>query len=157
MGTLFLFGVIKMFWNQIITMVARSYDYTKNYRIVYFKRVNFIACALYLIFLNRKRGLPWWPSGCESTCQCRKHRFNLWSRKILHATGQLVLCPQLPSQWSRAPDTQLLQLLKPVYQKPTSAREVLFNKRSHRMVRSMGTTTREQPRLLQLEKACVQQ
>ena len=67
-----------------------------------------MACELYLIFLNRKRGLPWWSSGCESTCQCRKHRFDPWSRKILHATGQLDLCPQLPSQWSRAPDTQLL-------------------------------------------------
>ena len=27
-------------------------------------------------------GLPWWLSGKESTCQCRRHRFNPWVRKI---------------------------------------------------------------------------
>ena len=26
--------------------------------------------------------LPWWLSGKESTCQCRRHRFNLCIRKI---------------------------------------------------------------------------
>ena len=28
------------------------------------------------------RGLPWWLSGKESTCQCRRLRFNPWDRKI---------------------------------------------------------------------------
>ena len=27
-------------------------------------------------------GLPWWLSGQESTCQCRRHRFNSWVRKL---------------------------------------------------------------------------
>ena len=27
-------------------------------------------------------GLPWWLSGKESACQCRRHGFNPWSRKI---------------------------------------------------------------------------
>ena len=27
-------------------------------------------------------GLPWWPSGKESACQCRKFRFDSWVRKI---------------------------------------------------------------------------
>ena len=27
-------------------------------------------------------GLPWWLSGKESTCQCRRHRFDLWVTKI---------------------------------------------------------------------------
>ena len=31
-------------------------------------------------------GLPWWLSGKESACHCRKHRFEPWSRKIPHAT-----------------------------------------------------------------------
>ena len=26
--------------------------------------------------------LPWWLSGKESACQCRRHRFDLWVRKI---------------------------------------------------------------------------
>ena len=33
--------------------------------------------------------LPWWLSGKESTHQCRRHRFNPWSRKISHVTEQL--------------------------------------------------------------------
>ena len=27
-------------------------------------------------------GFPWWLSGKESTCQCKRHRFNPWVRKI---------------------------------------------------------------------------
>ena len=30
-------------------------------------------------------GLPWWLSGKESTCHCRRHRFSPWSGKIPHA------------------------------------------------------------------------
>ena len=26
-------------------------------------------------------GLPWWPSGKESSCQCRRHGFHPWSEK----------------------------------------------------------------------------
>ena len=26
-------------------------------------------------------GFPWWLSGKESTCQCRRHRYNPWVRK----------------------------------------------------------------------------
>ena len=33
-----------------------------------------------------------WLSGKESGCQCRRHRFNPWSRKIPHALEQLSLC-----------------------------------------------------------------
>ena len=28
------------------------------------------------------QGLPWWLSGKESTCQCRRHRFDPWVMKI---------------------------------------------------------------------------
>ena len=31
-------------------------------------------------------GLPWWLSGKESTYQYKRHRFDLWSGKIPHAT-----------------------------------------------------------------------
>ena len=37
-------------------------------------------------------GLPWWLSGKESTCQCRGHGFDPWSRKISHASEQLSPC-----------------------------------------------------------------
>ena len=32
--------------------------------------------------LQRLVGLPWWLSGKESTCQCRRCRFDPWVRKI---------------------------------------------------------------------------
>ena len=45
-------------------------------------------------------GLPWWYSGSESTCHCRRHGFDPSCRKIPHATEQL-----------KAQETQLLSLL----------------------------------------------
>ena len=27
-------------------------------------------------------GLPWWLTGKESICQCRRHRFSSWVRKV---------------------------------------------------------------------------
>ena len=33
-----------------------------------------------------------WSSGEESTCQCRRHVFKSWSRKLPHALEQLSLC-----------------------------------------------------------------
>ena len=34
-------------------------------------------------------GLPWWRSGWESACQCRRHGFEPWSGRIPHAAEQL--------------------------------------------------------------------
>ena len=36
-------------------------------------------------------GLPWWLRGEESACQCRRHGFDPWFRKILHTVEQLSL------------------------------------------------------------------
>ena len=41
---------------------------------------------------NEVRGLSWWPSGKESACQGRRHKFEPWSRKIPHAMEQLSPC-----------------------------------------------------------------
>ena len=38
------------------------------------------------------RGFPWWPSGEESACQCRRHRFDACSGKTPQATEQLSPC-----------------------------------------------------------------
>ena len=35
--------------------------------------------------------LPWWLSGGESSCQCRRCRFYPWSWKIPHVVEQLGL------------------------------------------------------------------
>jgi len=40
--------------------------------------------ALLSFFVKYNEGLLWWLSGKESTCQCRRHRFNPWSRKTPH-------------------------------------------------------------------------
>ena len=37
-------------------------------------------------------GLPWWLSGKDYACQCRRHRFNSWFGKTPHAEKQLSLC-----------------------------------------------------------------
>jgi len=37
-------------------------------------------------------GLPWWLSGEESTCQCRRHGLDPWSGKIPHAAEQPGPC-----------------------------------------------------------------
>ena len=35
-------------------------------------------------------GLPLWLSGNESACQCRRHQFDPWFRKIPHAKEQKI-------------------------------------------------------------------
>ena len=41
--------------------------------------INLAAAAAGAMALN---GLPRWPSGKEPACQCRRHGFNPWVRKI---------------------------------------------------------------------------
>ena len=47
-------------------------------------------------------GLPLWPRGSESACQCREHVSDPWSTKIPHAAEQLGLCATKaePVLWS---------------------------------------------------------
>ena len=53
-------------------------------------------------FTRTYGGLPWWLSGKESACQCSRHEFDPWSRKIPHAVGQLTPCATAtePVLWS---------------------------------------------------------
>ena len=41
---------------------------------------------------ERLGGLPWWLSGQESACQCRRHKLNPWSGNIPHAADELSPC-----------------------------------------------------------------
>ena len=65
----------------------------KSYRTL---TLHTIACiAILRVKTRRKRdqsGVPWWSSAQESACQCRGHRFDPWSWKILHAIEQLSPC-----------------------------------------------------------------
>ena len=61
-------------------------------------------------FKNTQTGLPWWLSGKEPACQCRRHKFSPWSWKIPHAKSNQAHEPKLLSLSSGA---QKLQLLRP--------------------------------------------
>ena len=100
------------------------------------------------------KGLPWWLSGKEPTCQCGRLGFDPWSGKIPHAaTKQLS---QLLNLWSEEPEshscwTHVLQLLTPMQPTPSStAREAAT-------VRSTHAITREQPLLAAIREKPVQQ
>jgi len=56
---------------------------------------------------NTRSGLPWWLTGEESTCRCRRHELAPWSRKIPHAAEQLSLCTTItePVLYSRGSTT----------------------------------------------------
>ena len=56
-------------------------------------------------------GLPWWLSGKEFTCQCRRHGFGPWAGKIPQAAQQLSpsttatepMCPSVHAQQQEKP------------------------------------------------------
>ena len=106
------------------------------------------------VFYNLKKvliwGLPWWLSGKESTSQCRKLRFDPWSRRIPHALEKLNPCsttiePVLQSTGAAAIAPMHSSYRSPCAQSPSSAREATI-------VTSL-CTTREQPLPLQLENS----
>ena len=71
------------------------------------------------IHFKEWEGIPWWLSGRESSCRCRRHGFDPWSRKIPHASGQLSRCGTTPEpEWCH-------------YWNPHTLEPVLCNKRSH--------------------------
>ena len=65
-------------------------------------------------------GLPWWLGGKESTCQCRRHGFNPWSRRIPQATEWLR--PGATTTYLCS-STQELQVLKPALHKSSHLNE----------------------------------
>ena len=74
----------------------------------------------YFVLRKMSQGLPWCLSGKESACQCRRHKFNPWSRKISHAPGaakpvchKFWACTLEPG--SRNYRAHVLQLLKPLH------------------------------------------
>ena len=86
-------------------------------------------------------GIPWWLRGKESACQCRRHGFDPWSRKIPHVLEQLSPCttttelwhnqahvPQLLSLHSRAPTTTYCMFLTT---EALTLESVPCNKKSH--------------------------
>ena len=94
-------------------------------------------------FEIRKAGLPGWLSGKESDCQCRRHEFNPWSRKIPHAVEQLsprTTTIKQPVPWSPGTATIKLTVLKTVHPRSqcSTTREAIT-------MRSPRTATRVVP------------
>ena len=65
----------------------------------FLKSVFFKYCSqsthLRIVQWDERPRLPWWLSGKELTCQCRKHRLHLWSGKISLPWNHQVHEPQL--------------------------------------------------------------
>ena len=82
--------------------------------------------------------LPWWRSGWESACQCRRHGFEPWSGRIPHATEQL-------GPWDTITESVRLE-------------PVLRDRRGLHTVMKGGpcTAMKSGPHLPQLEKALAQ-
>ena len=55
-----------------------------------------MAFDFYKILHDLLRGLPWWLSGTEPTCQYRRHRFDPGAGKVPRAAEQLSPCPTNP-------------------------------------------------------------
>ena len=73
-------------------------------------------------YLLKRVGLPLWLSGKESACQCRRHRFYPWSRKILLSVEQLSPCTTTAEP--------VLQSLGAATAEP-NALETVLHKRNH--------------------------
>ena len=65
--------------------------------------------ALLSFFVKYNEGLLWWLSGKESTCQCRRHRFNPWSRKTPHCCGAAKTVYHNCWACARTQESQLLE------------------------------------------------
>ena len=88
------------------------------------------------------RGLPWWLSGKESSCQCKRHTFNPWSGKIPHAEGQL------------SPGFTTVEPVSCNCWRPHALEPVLRNKRSHGYEKPMHRNEEEPPLATTREILC---
>ena len=112
-----------------------------------------------LIQLNTNKttwlGLPWWFSGKESACQCKRYRFNPWSRKIPYAVEQLkaVRCNSwacVLESGSRNYWIHALQLMKPKCPRTHVPQHV-----KPPQWEALALQLESRPCLLQLEETCV--
>ena len=76
-------------------------------------------------------GFPWWLSGKESACGCRRHRFDPWSGKIPHAEKQPSLCTNTESAL-KSPGATSTEPTSSNYWNRSALEPVLRTRRSHR-------------------------
>ena len=93
--------------------------------------VYLLVSSMCLAHKKHQSGLPWWLSGKEFACQCRRHGLDPWTRKIPHAAKRLGLCTPTVKSVS----------YKPHYATKATAME------------SLCATVKSSPCSLRLEKA----
>ena len=99
-----------------------------------------------------RAGLPWWLSGKESACQCRRHGLDLWSGEDPTCLGATKSAGH--SYWAHALEPRSCNYLAhtPQLVKPTGPRARASPTREVTTVRSLCITTRKWPHSPQLEK-----
>ena len=94
---------------------------------------------------NTVQGLSWWLSGKESACQCRRHGFDPWSRRIPHCSGAAE--PVSHNYWACAPEPGSYN-----YWSLSPLEPMLHNKRSHSNEKPLNHN-QSSPCLPQLDKS----
>ena len=101
------------------------------------KEQNGVYSLLPFKFKKEEERLPWWFSGTESACQCRRHEFDPWSGKIPYATEQLSLCTTTTERVLWSPRTTTAETCVPRSLCSTTGKAVT--------VRSLCTAARMAP------------
>ena len=99
---------------------------------------------MYTLLYLKRIGLPWWFSGKESACQCRRHRSDPWPGRS-HIPGSNQACALLLlilSLRSKAWKPQLSPRATPA--EAWALEPMLCTKRSHSNEKPV-TATREKP------------
>ena len=103
-------------------------------------------------------GLPWWLSGKEFSCQCRRYGFDPQSGEIPHASKQLSLCattiePVLRSPRAAIPDPCVATTGDHAPQSPCSAtREATTLRRPRTTTRKWSLLTTSREKLVQQQR-----
>ena len=78
-------------------------------------------------YLEPIRGLLSWLSGKESTCKCRRHRFDPWSGRIPHASEQLSLRATTTEPVLESPEIKTTEPTSCNYWSPCNLEPVLHS------------------------------
>ena len=96
-------------------------------------------------------GLPWWLSGNESACRCRRHRFRKQKEKNPHSMNPSEA--RAPQQRGCTPPPHHPTLLASTREKPACSREdPALAKHTHRNKRIKCTMRPPYPQLLQTQR-----
>ena len=111
--------------NQILLKLAR-----KHWFLNLTPEQNFWH-SQFILFKKWSWGLSWWPSGKESACQGRRHKFEPWSGKIPHAMEQLSPCARTTESVLQSLEATSPETVWCIYGSLCALEPVHLNKRNH--------------------------